>query len=621
ESTNWRDYREGPREGYRVYKWVWIDLFRAKTRQAVKRTTVYIFLGNVLALFAPWFFGKMLNALIQLDAWRVLVWFSAFAVLVLSRVVLKYLEARIREIALGTSVGDVDDRTNQLFMEKSLGQHLHQHHRLSSHNVERGRANVNNIFKLLMCEGVESVTMLAFMFISIWFVSVLAGICMVFLLAIYLIWSWHMNQRCAKICVPLEAEFRALNRYRGERWELVERVMTSGMEAQEVLSMSNEFDRLIIPDCRFWHWFIKQANSRHFVNNVIMLGVLGIALWRILHGQVAIGVLYPLFAWMSAIVDNIWRIGYIEHQLSWNLPSIRSMKEALTMAPDVCEKPNATTIGTFEPIRVEFKNISHAYKPTEAEYQEGIVPRPVLQNVSFTIEPGESVALIAKSGGGKTTLLRLLQRNMDPDRGTILVNGHDLRDLKLSAWHHAIGYIPQQAMIFNHTLRYNLLYKLTAKERACVSDKELWALMRELQIDFGDRLTKGLDTVVGKNGLQLSGGQAQRVMIGAAVLNRPRLVLIDEATSSLDPSTERAVQAGLAQILSRKMSVLVVTHRLSTIRHCDKFVVLGPADRLNPDESQIEAIASSFEELIRISPTFRQLCEDGDIKVDSSLVA
>ena len=146
---------------------------------------------------------------------------------------------------------------------------------------------------------------------------------------------------------------------------------------------------------------------------------------------------------------------------------------------------------------------------------------------------------------------------------------------------------------------------------------KLWQLMQSLKIDFGARLHNGLNTLVGRHGLKLSGGQAQRVMIGAAVAKQPRLMVIDEATSSLDSTTEREVQEGLAEALKEGVTALIVAHRLSTVRNlCDRFVVMRPLEGLQDGESQIEAVASSFEELAKISPTFRQLAEDQGVYIE-----
>jgi ATP-binding cassette, subfamily B, bacterial len=170
--------------------------------------------------------------------------------------------------------------------------------------------------------------------------------------------------------------------------------------------------------------------------------------------------------------------------------------------------------------------------------------------------------------------------------------------------------------VLDGTIRYNLIYGLTREEQELATDEELWSLMRLLKIDFGERLIDGLDTLVGRNGMKLSGGQAQRLMIGAAAMKKPRFMVIDEATSSLDSTTEKAVQYGLAKVLAGNVGALVVAHRLSTVRHlCNRFIVLREVSSLNGGESQVEAIADSFEELYGTSPTFRRLADDQGVTV------
>jgi len=239
-----------------------------------------------------------------------------------------------------------------------------------------------------------------------------------------------------------------------------------------------------------------------------------------------------------------------------------------------------------------------------------------LRDINFTIAPGEKVALIGPSGAGKSSIMKLLLRFMDPSEGEIWINGHRLQDVQLTSWMGHVGYIPQEAQIFDGTIRYNLTFGLSEERQRTITDEELWEVMRLLRIDFGARLDNGLNTVVGRDGMKLSGGERQRLMAGAAVIKRPIFMVIDEATSSLDSTTEKAVQEGLRKVLSGPAGALIVAHRLSTVRTiCNCFIVLRKPEDTPDGESQIEAVAGSFEELYRISPTFRQLADDQDIRI------
>jgi ATP-binding cassette subfamily B protein len=353
------------------------------------------------------------------------------------------------------------------------------------------------------------------------------------------------------------------------------------------------------------------------INGTALVAIMGWGAWLVWSGKWQIGLLYPLYAWSARVSDNIWRIGAIEHRINWNLPSVKSMIEALRIPPAITDSTEAVVLDHTVPHRIVFADVSHTYP---AEMKKTAEAPAALTRVNFTIELGEKVALLGASGAGKTTVMRKLLRFDDPTSGGVLVDDIDLRTIRQAAWRRGIGYIPQQAQVFDGSIRYNLTYRLSTEERAKITDADLWKLMQLLQIDFKDRLTQGLDTIVGKNGIKLSGGQAQRLMIGAAVIKRPWLLVVDEATSSLDSVTEHEVQAGLATVLSGSAtSALIVAHRLSTVRHlCTKFVVLKAANEVQEGESQVEAIASSFEDLYRESATFRRLADYQGVAVESS---
>jgi ATP-binding cassette subfamily B protein len=464
---------------------------------------------------------------------------------------------------------------------------------------------------MLLFEGTPALVSLVFAYVFLWAFMPSAGAIMTIGIAIYLLYTLYLNRQVMVVATPLDADFRRLNRYRVERWEKVERVKTSTRGDEEVSHTDKWFDNIIARDRTFWLWFIKQNVFRGTVSRlclVIALGYVASLVWR---GWISATLFLPVFWWGMQIVENIWRIGHIEHQLNWNAPSVRSMIEAVSITPAV--RSGTIPVVHSAPIEIAFDNVGFNYP---AEGNSKAPPLPVLDGINFSIGASEKVALIGESGAGKTTVMRLLLRYMDPTAGTIRIQGHDLKDLDLNSWWSAIGYIPQQPQVIDGTLRDNLTYALPPEARAKITDEELWELMRLLKIDFGKRLTGGLDTLVGKNGLKLSGGQAQRLMIGAAAIKKPAFMVIDEATSSLDSTTEKAVQRGLAKILTEDVGALVVAHRLSTVRHlCDRFIVLRSTDLLSDGSPQVEAVGSSFEELYETSSVFRRLAEDQGISI------
>src|SRR5579859_625551 len=616
-ATSLREYLENAREAGGIFRWIWQEVTTPQSRRKLYRMFGGLMVVIILQTIQPGAVSYVFNGLTghegKLIYWGLGVFLGC---MVLQKLMDRYQESA-REWVLGLHWGRLDDRITELFFEKSVGQHIHEGTTLAVSNIDKGRWRLLDMQGMILFEGIPTVLQLIVGYLFLCFLNWVAGLIMGFVIVLYISWSMYLNYKVNQVCTPIDKEFRALNRRRVERWERVERVKVSGKEDEETKEMSGIFDGVIARDRNFWLWFITQANTRGVINGTAQVAIMGWGAWLVWSGKWQIGLLYPLFAWSARVSDNIWRIGAIEHRINWNLPSVKSMIEALRIPPAITDSTEAVVLDHTAPHKIEFAYVSHTYP---ADVKKTADAPPALTRVSFTIEPGEKVALLGASGAGKTTVMRKLLRFDDPTSGRVLIDGIDLRKIRQASWRKGIGYIPQQSQVFDGTIRYNLSYRLTTEERAKITDAELWKLMTLLQIDFKDRLTNGLDTVVGKNGIKLSGGQAQRLMIGAAVIRRPWLLVIDEATSSLDSVTEHEVQTGLATVLAGSAtSALIVAHRLSTVRHlCTKFVVLKAANDVQDGESQVEGMATSFEDLYRESPTFRRLADYQGVAVESS---
>jgi ATP-binding cassette subfamily B protein len=225
---------------------------------------------------------------------------------------------------------------------------------------------------------------------------------------------------------------------------------------------------------------------------------------------------------------------------------------------EVEDRPGAPELPAG-PATVEFRNVDFSYEKA----------RQILFDVSFRIPAGHRVAVVGHSGSGKSTLARLLYRFYDVSRGSIKVNQLDIRDAKQSSLRAAIGIVPQDTVLFNDTILYNIRYG-----RPEASDAEIYEAARAAHIhDFIESLPKKYDTQVGERGLKLSGGEKQRVAIARALLKNPRILIFDEATSALDSRAEKAIQAELERIAQGR-TTLVIAHRLSTVMDADQILVL-----------------------------------------------
>lgn len=234
--------------------------------------------------------------------------------------------------------------------------------------------------------------------------------------------------------------------------------------------------------------------------------------------------------------------------------------------------------------------------------------RIILLDVSIDIPPGCRLALIGASGAGKSTIISLLRRDLDPTKGSVLLDKADLRSYNLTSVLRHIGVMPQRPEVLSGTVRENILHGLHTPE--AVSDNDVWNILDSISPEFRYRFGKtGLDTRVGKQGMRLSGGEQQRLCVARALIEDPQypkqLLLVDEATSSLDSDTEITVQRGIDLTLDRGMSAVVIAHRFSTLRNCNRFIYLRKIEADVDDEPQVAYVCNSLGELYEKSPEFR----------------
>jgi ATP-binding cassette subfamily B protein len=230
----------------------------------------------------------------------------------------------------------------------------------------------------------------------------------------------------------------------------------------------------------------------------------------------------------------------------------------LEQVPEVQDRPTAPPL-LLAHGEVRFDRVDFAYQ----------ADRQILRQVDFTIHPGEKVAVVGHSGAGKSTLARLLYRFYDVTGGRILIDGQDIRDVTQQSLRQAIGIVPQDTVLFNDTIYFNLLYGRPDASRAEVEQAAAMAHIHQ----FIESLPQGYDTLVGERGLKLSGGEKQRIAIARAILKRPRILVFDEATSSLDSKTEQAILETLGEV-AREHTTLVIAHRLSTVVDADRILVM-----------------------------------------------
>lgn len=618
QPKNWHEYWAQLAKVREALRWLWA-LIDKTNRRRLFLLVVPLILAQLIGNSLPRILASIVSSLTTHSGEQLMlgIIIMGACVLIFGPLV-EWTYDTIREWFLGHIHYTLDVSIDAHLFEKSIGQ-LQRHADLFSQTkMEKGRGRILDLVSLIMFDAGGNLMGIFLAYLLLLSLSGVAFGIMTIVIVLYVSWSMYLNMCVARDCGPLEDEWREHQRIRAERRTLMERVKTSGREAEDRAFLRQRSEELMVKDRDFWLWFINQSVIRYFVATGGFCIVFGYGCYQVWTGVWEAALLIPLFLWTKQIRDMLWTISHIEHRLNYNLPTIMKMIETLSIEPDLRFPDNGIVLKPDEPLTIRFENVSYVYPQQirDLHTSEDLEHPPAIQNVSFTIQPGEKIAIMGPSGGGKSTLMKLLLRFMDPTSGRITVNGHDLRDIDYPSYVRAIGYVPQHAKIFNDTVRYNITYALAPEERAAITDSELMAIAKRMRCEFGSRMTRQLDTIVGEGGVLLSGGEQQRLALTAIAVQKPRMVLIDEGTSSLDSTTEKYVQEGLAELLHEGISAFIIAHRLSTVRHITTtFIVLKPQGELETNEPQIEAIARSFEELYALSPTFKNLADDQELMI------
>jgi subfamily B ATP-binding cassette protein MsbA len=287
--------------------------------------------------------------------------------------------------------------------------------------------------------------------------------------------------------------------------------------------------------------------------------VVWIAARLVLRAEMTVGTMIAFYSFLGSLYLPLQRFSELGLIVSNALAAIERIFEYFDMPPQITERPNAKILPNVKG-QIRFEDVSFSYGQQ----------LPALSNIDFEIKPGEMVALVGASGSGKSTLVSLIPRFYDVVAGRVLIDGHDVREVTFKSLRRQIGIVLQDSILFSTTLSENLLYG-----RPKASQAELIAAVEAANaMEFIRTLPEGFATVIGERGLKLSGGQRQRIAIARAFLKDPRILILDEATSSLDSESEHLIQEALARLM-RGRTTIVIAHRLSTVVDADKIVVMN----------------------------------------------
>ncbi|MCZ4262157.1 ABC transporter ATP-binding protein/permease [Limimaricola sp. G21655-S1] len=450
-------------------------------------------------------------------------------------------------------------RTFQHIHAMSLRYHISRKTGGLSRIIERGVKGVDFLLRFLLFSigplilELLLVAVVLFFLFDVWYLVVVLGTIILYVAFTFKVTEWRVRIRKQMNDQDTDANQKAIDSLLN-----FETVKYFGAEGREAARYDSAMEKYAAAATRtnYSLAFLNFGQSLIITTGLVVVMIM--AAVGVQRGALSVGDFVMVNAYMIQITMPLNFLGTVYREIRQALIDMGEMFDLLNQPPEVTDRPDAKALAVPRG-EIVFDDVCFGYEAA----------RGILKGVSFTVKPGETVAIVGSSGAGKSTIGRLLFRFYDVTEGAIRIDGQDLREVTQHSLHAQIGVVPQDTVLFNDTILYNIAYGRDGATR-----EEIEAVARAAQIhDFIMSLPEGYDTTVGERGLKLSGGEKQRVGIARTLLKDPPILLLDEATSALDTDTEREIQ-GQLRAMGQGRSVITIAHRLSTIADADRIVVL-----------------------------------------------
>ncbi|MCV3738481.1 ABC transporter ATP-binding protein/permease [Rhizobium sp. TRM96647] len=541
---------------------------RPDLKMRVVWATLFLLASKIVLLLVPYFFKWATDALNgRMDAVDLLPAFLLGAVmLVIAYNFARILQAGLNQLrdALFASVGQyavrqLAYRTFVHLHRLSLRFHLERRTGGLSRVIERGTKGIETIVRFTILNSIPTIIEFVLTAIVFWagygfsYLAVTAATVALYIWFTVRASDWRIAIRRSMNDSDTEANTKAIDSLLN--FETVKYFGNEEMEAKRFDQSMERYERAATQVWTSLGWLNFGQALIFGVGTAIMMVMSAMAVQR---GEQTIGDFVFVNAMLIQLSIPLNFIGFVYREIRQGLTDIEQMFDLLEVEAEVEDRPDARPLAIGSGA-IAFRDVHFAYDPA----------RPILKGVSFEVPAGKTVAVVGPSGAGKSTLSRLLYRFYDIQQGSITIDGQDVRDVTQKSLRAEIGMVPQDTVLFNDTIAYNIRYG-----RPSATDEEVKAAADIAQISgFIDHLPGGFKAMVGERGLKLSGGEKQRVAIARTILKSPPILILDEATSALDTRTEQEIQAAL-DLVSKNRTTLVIAHRLSTVVDADEIIVL-----------------------------------------------
>jgi ABC-type transport system involved in Fe-S cluster assembly fused permease/ATPase subunit len=541
---------------------------RFDLKMRVVWASVYLLISKFVLLLVPYFFKWSIDALNgKVDMAGILPTFMLGAIaLVIATNVTRLIQLGLNQLrdALFASVGQhavrqLAFRTFVHMHQLSLRFHLERKTGGLSRIIERGTKGIETIVRFTILNTIPTFVEFLLTALIFWrgygfsYLAITAVTVWLYIWFTVRASDWRISIRRTMNESDTDANTKAIDSLLN--FETVKYFGNEAMEAKRFDSSMARYEKAATDVWTSLGWLNFGQGVIFGLGTTVMLVF---SAYAVLQGKQTVGDFVFINTMLLQLSVPLNFIGFVYREIRQGLTDIEEMFGLLEVQPEVTDAADAQPL-MIRKGAISFKDVHFSYDPA----------RPILKGISFEVPAGKTVAIVGPSGAGKSTMSRLLYRFYDVQSGSITIDGQDVRSVTQKSLRTAIGMVPQDTVLFNDTIAYNIRYG-----RPDADDAAVMAAAEIAQIGhFIDMLPEGFETKVGERGLKLSGGEKQRVAIARTVLKAPPVLILDEATSALDTTTERDIQAAL-DIVSKNRTTLVIAHRLSTVIGADEIIVL-----------------------------------------------
>ena len=559
---------------------------------ALSMLALFVFLIEAVNLAQPYYWGKLVDGFFKGDPSGIANLLWVIGGIMLADVLLDYTRTLIENSKFVFRINRVIDvHTVTRASSLSLGQITSQNSGFRQKVANQGSNALQNTVQMALYEVLPLFALVIVAFVFLFLSNVVLGYIVLTTVLVSLSISIPSSIKMAKTV----RKYREMDDKVGQQYSEILRslplILLSAQEKETIARYKQDYTQSANFAEKIWLKYLTiVVLPRDLLTKIGNLLLIGSGATLVLQGSITAGSLVTVLAWANMIFTRTERFSKLLRRFVIMSVDVARYFEIVDLKPTIAPNPEGFKIETIER-GIEFKNVSFSYPESKNDNN-------ALHQVSFNIKAGEVCAIVGHSGAGKSTIVNLLLRGFDPQEGEVLIDSKNLKEIEIGSFRKQVGYVEQQVRLWDDTLRTNLLFGI--KHPELITETMLTAVAEQSKISsFFDRLPNGFDTKIGENGVRLSGGERQRVAIARALLRNPKLLILDEATNSLDTINDAYIQQAMRDAMKGKTGI-IIAHRLSTISHADKIIVM--------EKGKVAGIGT-HQELLISCPEYKELVE------------